>query len=80
MRCSKIKKKLAFLRFFKETLADMQKTNKLCESQKVNKVKLLVDLILMFRKLVLLNIKVDTISCTIDDYLNPRLFFLYLFE
>ena len=54
------------------------------ESQNVDKVKLLDNLMLIFEsiisKLFLPICKADPLNCTIDDYLNPRPYLGYLFD
>lgn len=75
---------LAFLSFLQPILTEVQKTNKLFESKSIDKVKLLDDLVMLFKsigkKLVLPTCKADLFTCTIEDYLDSKPYLGYLFE
>ena len=77
-------KKPCILTFRQPILADVQKINKLFELRNVDKVKLLDDLMLIFKsifsKFVLPTCRAHPLNCTIDDNTNLMPYLGYLFE
>ena len=77
-------KNLAILLFLQPILTEVQRTNILFESKNVDKMKLLDDLLMLFKtiftKLVLPTCKADPLTCKIEDYLDPKAYLGYQFE
>lgn len=77
-------KNLAFLLFLSPILTEAQKVNKLFESQNIEKVKLLNDLIMLIKsiakKLVLPTCNIDLLNSDIEEYLDPKPYLGYRFE